>query len=494
VSARADLSPGVPPASDRAISPLAVGVAAAIALLLAPLPYLGNLRDQIFPCLGLVTAATLLLYGYHHHLARRRVDLSAGTIITAAITLRLLLLPMLPSLSDDAWRYMWDGRLVLHGINPYHYAPADPALSRFADGLLALQGYPTTHTIYPPGAQLLFATAMAIGEITGTGYSGGYFFWKIVLVSLEIVAIRLLLLMLDRLHLPRRDALLYAWHPLVLVELAGQGHTDALWVASIAIFLYMLSSRSSVGATFGIMFGALARLFTLLLIPLWWRLSGGREREAGVGVLAVMMLLFLPLIEPRAFESFTSVGVRFTNYYEFNGGFYNAVKWTLDELHLAPSNAIAGAIGVAIQLLLFVTVWWWAGKSPEMWRGDSASSAPAPSVDWQSMEGETRSRLRRAATATLAIVTAQMFFGTKVHIWYFVAPLYLSALLPESIFRRAWLWAALVGPFTYLYYAWTPHAERAEVIAIEWGGFLCIVIVELMLRRRHRIARRTERA
>jgi hypothetical protein len=435
-----------------------LSMAIPLALLVAPLPFLGNLREQLAPFLILTTAATILLYGFHYLLERRDVVLAHGAILGVALALRLMLLPMSPSLSDDAWRYIWDGRLLLNGINPYHHIPASPAIAHYADRLLELQGYPTTHTIYPPGAQLIFASAVAIGEASGTGYIGGYFVWKIILVAGEMIAIHLLLLMLERNRMPGRRAILYAWHPLVLVELAGQGHSDGLWVLSLAIFLYMLSARSAVGAALGIAFGAVTRLFTLLLVPLWWRISSARERIAGGIALAVGLLLFLPLTEPRAFETFTSVGVRFTNYYEFNGGFYRAIKWMFDELHLAPSNAMAGLVGVAMQGVLLLLVLARRG--------------------WRSADPETIAR------GVMAIVTAQLFFGTKVHVWYFVAPLFLLVVARGGILRTAWLWVALAGPFTYLYYGWEPNAERIGVIALEWGGFICIVAAELFLERR----------
>lgn len=426
-------------------------------LLVAPLPLLGDLRQQIPLYLALVTTATLVLYLLHYMLESNGIGLSKQTIFGVAIALRLLLLPMMPSLSDDAWRYLWDGRLLLHGVSPYHEVPSSPALAPFADELLALQGYPDTGTIYPPGVQLLFASAMAFAEATGSGYHGGYFFWKILLTAGELAGVWLLLLLLDRLQLPRRRAILYAWHPLVIVELAGQGHTDGLWVLSLAVMLTMFSRGSPVGTALGLSIGALTRLFTILLIPLWWKLSDSLERRAGAITLLVAALLALPLVEPRAFESFMTVGLRFTNIYEFNGGFYRLVKWLLDELHVAPSNRIAGAIGTVVQGGLFLLIWTRAARG---------------------MQG--------MLVASMAIVTTQLVFATKVHVWYFVAPLFLAVLTPRGVFTRAWLWVALAGPFTYLYYAAMPHSESLAVLILEWGGGVVLAGSGLLLSNRKR--------
>jgi hypothetical protein len=47
-----------------------------------------------------------------------------------AILMRLVLLPLTPELSDDIYRYLWDGQVQLAGINPYRYAPAAAELAR----------------------------------------------------------------------------------------------------------------------------------------------------------------------------------------------------------------------------------------------------------------------------------------------------------------------------------------------------------------------------
>jgi hypothetical protein len=48
-----------------------------------------------------------------------------GMILLGALVLHAMLLPLLPSLSRDAWRYLWDARVTLHGFSPYVYAPVD---------------------------------------------------------------------------------------------------------------------------------------------------------------------------------------------------------------------------------------------------------------------------------------------------------------------------------------------------------------------------------
>ncbi len=417
-------------------------------VLLAPLPWLGNLRDAAVPYLALVAAATLALYLGLYLSGRSGIAPRRRTIVAVAVLLRLAMLPMLPSLSDDAYRYLWDGRLLLEGVNPYLHIPADPSLARFHDELFRLQGYPTTNTIYPPGAQIVFALSMALAEPFGRGYMAGYLIYKLLLIGGELAAIWLLVRMLDRLGISRRMALLYAWHPLVVVELAGQGHTDAFWVLGLALGLYAYMAGWSGGGVPGLALGTALRLHPLLVLPLWWRYLGARRWLPGLALSLPFLLLFIPLLLPDALGNYLAVLERFTNYYEFNGGFYYGVKWLLDEIHLKPSNTIAGGIGAALQLLCVLLAW------------------VLPVRD--------RS-VRGLAWRALIVITAQIVFGAKVHIWYFAAPLFLLPLAGNDLLRRPWMWAALAAPFTYLMYTLSPPAELMAVVALEWGGFLLLL-------------------
>src|SRR5215467_12049605 len=60
-----------------------------------------------------------------------RIEVSV--ILLGALLLRAMLLPLPPGLSRDAWRYLWDARVTLHGFSPYVYAPGDKALLPLRD-------------------------------------------------------------------------------------------------------------------------------------------------------------------------------------------------------------------------------------------------------------------------------------------------------------------------------------------------------------------------
>src|SRR5262249_13925226 len=147
-------------------------------------------------------------------------------ILIAAVVFRVILLPSDPTLSTDLYRYLWDGRLAVAGISPYRYAPSAPELISHRDG----QGYPRPNhadwlTVYPPGAQLFFSSMARLAPNSVLGF-------KLAILALDLLTIGLLAGWLRDLGRPSSWILLYAWHPLVIVELAGSGHLDAIAVAA----------------------------------------------------------------------------------------------------------------------------------------------------------------------------------------------------------------------------------------------------------------------
>lgn len=127
-------------------------------------------------------------------------------ILATAVLLRVGALAAPVYLSDDIYRYIWDGRVEAAGINPYRYIPTDTHLAPLRDAAI----FPNINrnnyapTIYPPVAQMLFLAATRFGETVPL--------MKLMLVVVEAIAIGALLLVLRALGAPRENILLYAWH------------------------------------------------------------------------------------------------------------------------------------------------------------------------------------------------------------------------------------------------------------------------------------------
>ncbi|HEY8410911.1 MAG TPA: hypothetical protein VIK76_05900, partial [Pyrinomonadaceae bacterium] len=150
-----------------------------------------------------------------------------GLIFAALFRLSIVFSP--PYLSDDIYRYVWDGRVQAAGINPYRYVPADESLAHLRDEKI----YPNinrrdyAHTMYPPVAEGAFLLITRVSESVT--------WMKLVMVACEAVTVWALVQLLVSFGFARQRVLIYAWHPLAVWEFAGSGHLDAMAIAFIAL-------------------------------------------------------------------------------------------------------------------------------------------------------------------------------------------------------------------------------------------------------------------
>lgn len=248
---------------------------------------------------------------------------SGAAILLVALLLRLLLLPLPHSLSDDLLRYVWDGKVVNAGLNPYSLAPEDPALEELRGPIWNAMPHRDVPTVYPPLAQGLFSIAARSGA--------PFLTLKALLTACDLLACLLLIRMTGLLGLPRIRAALYAWNPLVTLEVAGMGHVDALGVALLVAALYFLVRNPSrplpvalaaAGAT-------LSKLVPVLAVPVLVRAS-----TRGLVLLGLIALILLGTLLP-IWVSTSGVPpgmARFAVSWEFNGPLYEPLWRMLDRL------------------------------------------------------------------------------------------------------------------------------------------------------------------
>lgn len=185
--------------------------------------------------------------------------------ILFAVFFRLSILFAPPQLSDDIYRYIWDGRVQAAGINPYRYVPSDPSLVQLRDETI----YPRinrrdyAHTIYPPVAQIIYFLTTRISESVT--------WMKATMLGFEAIAIWAIAQLLASFGQPRQRLLIYAWHPLIVWEFAGSGHVDAVAVAFIALTLLIRRRHREAFAGVTLACATLVKLFPAVLFPALYR-------------------------------------------------------------------------------------------------------------------------------------------------------------------------------------------------------------------------------
>jgi len=171
--------------------------------------------------------------------ASRRAVLAA--IIVGAIGFRIILLAVPPTLSDDIYRYRWDGRVQAAGLNPYAEPPAAASLASLRDPLWLRINYPAIRTIYGPAAQVLFAVTYRLDPRLAA--------YKVSAAIGDLLCIVLLLACLRRWKLPGWRLALYAWSPLAAFESASNGHFDSWPTAAVLLAVWAtLAGRKSLSS------------------------------------------------------------------------------------------------------------------------------------------------------------------------------------------------------------------------------------------------------
>ena len=211
---------------------------------------------------------------------RLQSRLALAVILTVGGIARLLLLPVSPSLSTDAYRYVWDARVAGGGVDPYAYPPVAPEIAGLRDSSIYPRlNHPTWHTVYPPPAQAFFRAVYWIAPDSVRAM-------KLALGIAELLALGALVLLLRTLDLPAGRLAIYAWNPLLLVEIWGSGHLDALVLATVTGAALASARRRDGLAAILLGVGTLVKLYPAVL----FLLLPGRRRAWVAAVFASVVV------------------------------------------------------------------------------------------------------------------------------------------------------------------------------------------------------------
>ena len=241
---------------------IVLGVAATILYRISLRAHVGN---DIIWFLKLALIQAIIFVAATITVLRTKTSSATFVIVVGfAVLFRLSLLFSPPYLSDDIYRYVWDGRVQAAGVNPYRYVPADPALAQLQDQTI----YPHinrrdyAHTIYPPLSEAVFLLTTRISESVT--------WMKTTMIFFEALAVWAIVELLAILGLPRQRVLLYAWHPLAVWEFAGSGHADAIAIGCIGLALLARQRRSKIGTGLSLGGSILGKSFPLVLAPAFY--------------------------------------------------------------------------------------------------------------------------------------------------------------------------------------------------------------------------------
>lgn len=399
--------------------------------------YIGRREFLLNPVWIYLAAYSVLFVGYVYAAGRivPRLARSCGrwllpVILIFSVLFRLAVLPTPPSISTDMYRYVWDGRLTLHGINPYRWSPNAQTLRSLRDPIWEKMEYKPYQTIYMPVSQASFALGDALFGNNLIGFKLIYFLFDCGVMALAV-------LLLKRLGHQASQVIWYAWCPLPITEISLAGHQDVVGVFFLlaAFFLVMRPKTIWVAAVM-LVASVLTKGFTLLLLPLFCRTYGWRFAAIAA---AAMLYLGMPMwvYLPEFLHGMT----QYLNTVHVNAGLFHGVDLALAPLVRFHYRAAQILCDLAI---LGATAW-------SAWR-------PAKYYD---------DLLRRS----LIVLAVTLLAVPTLFPWYLIWILPLAVLAGR---RPSWALILLTGLVAFVYtfyisimtYWWTPLAEYAPFYAV----------------------------
>ena len=221
------------------------------------------------------------------HAARGLSARGLRAALALAVLWRVALVPAFPLLSDDVFRYVWEGRVQVHGGNPYAWddRPESPRWEAMRDGVWRTVTHKEYTAVYPPLWEMACGLVVRLHDSVTA--------MKAFVVACELALLALLARMLRRRGLPPERLLILAWSPLALVEVAGSGHNDAAGALLLTASLAALDRGDGLGAALAAALGAQTKLLPALVAASWWRRFRWWHVVAAID-------LFLLLIVPYA--------------------------------------------------------------------------------------------------------------------------------------------------------------------------------------------------
>lgn len=389
------------------------------------------------------TTILFIIYAAFHFSDRK---LKSNEIIAFGVFLRLIFLFSFPKLSDDIYRFVWDGMLWHEGINPFEFLPSELIHSDFGKSTYAQEIYAGLNSkeyfsIYPPIHQLIFFLSTSLNV-------------ENLLVSTIIIRIPILLAELISMifisKIWKSSALtLYAFNPLLIIELSGNLHFEAFLICFMLISIYHLKEKNYIYAGVFCALATLSKLWPLMFLPYILMHLGIRNFiRFGLPFSAIILLSFYAILPLDFFSNFLdSVDLYFRNF-EFNASIFYILReigfWIkgYDIIHsLGPALSISA-------FLIILGVSYWAIR-----------------------------KQIKAELLILIVFSIYLFTSTTVHPWYILL-LIPFAISLRVLFPIMWSFLILLSYYAYGNQDWQ---ESGILLVLEY--VLLFVFLYLDIRR-----------
>ncbi|PKA82543.1 uncharacterized protein DUF2029 [Ulvibacter sp. MAR_2010_11] len=412
-----------------------------------------------------------LLYAGLFFLAYKLIQISKDSFWLLAgfgVVFRLLFFTSIPNLSQDFYRFLWDGRLLLQGVSPYLFTPQmymDATISVGAEipraqllyeGMGALSAGHFSN--YPPVNQLFFAVAALF---SGKSIVGSVVVLRVIMILADLGILYFGRKLLKVLNLNPNTIFWYFLNPFIIIELTGNLHFEGVMLFFFIWAIYLLHQKKWLWAAVLVGLSISVKLIPLLFLPLLYQYFIKTRGSKASGVLSLvkfyavvgftLVLSFAPFLSSEFISNFSgTIGLWFQEF-EFNASVHYILRWISFKTIGWNLIGITGKI-LPIVVLLFVLGLTFFRKNKST---------------------------QELITAMVWAISFYLLLSTTVHPWYLATPLLLSVF---TQYRFPVVWS-LMAVLSYSAYTAEGFQENELLIAIEYAVVIGYAVWEIYFRK-----------
>ena len=386
------------------------------------------------------------------------------------ITFRLLFIAILPNLSQDFYRFIWDGRLITQGISPYLFTPENyiedtsnsfvTIVNQAQELYNGMGSLNRSHfSNYPAINQLCFAIASVFA---GKSILGSVMVVRIILILADIGILCIGKKLLVKLHLNPNQIFWYFLNPFIVIELTGNLHFEGVMLFFLIASLYLLHQKKWLGSAGLLGISVSVKLIPLLFLPLYYRwfstdLNKGFFKLAGFYfiVLGTVIFTFTPFLSAQFISNFSKTIFLWFQNFEFNASIYYIIRWMGFKIVGWNMIAIIGKI-LPLFVILFILLFTFLRKNKST---------------------------QQLITSMLFGVSIYFLFSTTIHPWYIATPLLLSVFTKYK-FPIIWSLAVILS---YNAFGVDGFSENLYLVALEYLTVIGFFIWELIKLRKETV-------
>jgi len=390
-----------------------------------------------------------------------------------AFGFRAVFILAIPNLSQDFYRFIWDGRMILEGINPYlftvesfisqgNFPVAEAQALRAGMGDLNASHF----TNYPPINQLCFTIAALFA---GKSILGSVFVMRLLIIAADFGTLHFGKALLEKLNIPIYNIFWYILNPFIIIELTGNLHFEGVMIFFLVWSLYLLYIGKWQFAALVLALSISVKLIPLIFLPLffqWFMKRNDKNKETSTVlnftrlivfyaiIIMTTLLLFVPFYSSEFIHNYSKTVALWFQNFEFNGSIYYIAREIGFLFRGYNEIAIIGTV-TPILVILFVLIITFFRRN----------RTPIALI-----------------TAMLLVLSFYYFTTTTVHPWY-LATLLILSVFTKYKFPLVWSFVIILSYLAYVNLNKADKSENLWLITLEYAVVYGVFIWEVFIKK-----------